>query len=194
MLMRFDPFRDLDRLTQNLWGNGDVRPAQRPCPWTPTARATEFVVHFDVPGIDPDSIELTVEKNVLTVSAERTRHWGDEGEEVVVAERPLGSFSRQLFLGETLDAERIEASYDNGVLTLRIPVAEAAKPRKVAITSAAATSHAISADSRRRARSTPSRPGCSYPRPHWPGRLQPARLIPGSGAVRLLHRARAPQL
>ncbi len=133
MLMRFDPFRDLDRLTQNLWG-GDVRRLNG-VPMDAYRKGSEFLVHFDVPGIDPDSIELTVEKNVLTVSAERTRHWGDEAEEVVVAERPVGSFSRQLFLGEALDAERIEAACDNGVLTLRIPVAEAAKPRKVSITS-----------------------------------------------------------
>ena len=136
MLMRFDPFRDLDRLTQNLWGSGDVRRLNG-VPMDAYRKGSEFVVHFDVPGINPDSIELTVEKNVLTVSAERTRHWGDEVDEVVVSERPVGTFSRQLFLGETLDSERIEASCDNGVLTLRIPVAEAAKPRKVSITSGA---------------------------------------------------------
>ena len=133
MLMRFDPFRDLDRLTQNLWGN-DVRRING-VPMDAYRKGSEFLVHFDVPGIDPNSIELTVEKNVLTVSAERTRHWGDDVDEVVVSERPVGSFSRQLFLGETLDSERIEASCDNGVLTLRIPVAEAAKPRKVEISS-----------------------------------------------------------
>ncbi|MDQ3896109.1 MAG: Hsp20/alpha crystallin family protein [Actinomycetota bacterium] len=133
MLMRFDPFRDLDRLTQNLW-SADTRRVN-PFPMDAYRKGSEFLVHFDVPGIDPNSIELTVEKNVLTVSAERTRHWGDEAEEVVVSERPTGHFSRQLFLGETLDAERIQASCDNGVLTLRIPVAEAAKPRKVEITS-----------------------------------------------------------
>ncbi len=133
MLMRFDPFRDLDRLTQNLWST-DARRVNA-FPMDAYRKGSEFLVHFDVPGIDPNSIELTVEKNVLTVSAERTRHWGDEAEEVVVSERPTGHFSRQLFLGETLDAERIQASCDNGVLTLRIPVAEAAKPRKVEITS-----------------------------------------------------------
>ena len=132
MLMRFDPFRDLDRLTQNLWGGNDVRRLNG-VPMDAYRKGSEFLVHFDVPGIDPSSIELTVEKNVLTVSAERTRHWGDDVEEVVVSERPVGRFSRQLFLGETLDSERIEASCDNGVLTLRIPVAEAAKPRKVEI-------------------------------------------------------------
>ncbi len=131
MLMRFDPFRDLDRLTQNLW-SADTRRVNA-FPMDAYRKGSEFLVHFDVPGIDPDSIELTVEKNVLTVSAERTRHWGEEAEEVVVSERPVGRFNRQLFLGETLDSERIEARCDNGVLTLRIPVAEAAKPRKVEI-------------------------------------------------------------
>ena len=133
MLMRFDPFRDLDRLTQNLWSS-DTRRVNA-FPMDAYRKGSEFLVHFDVPGIDPNSIELTVEKNVLTVSAERTRHWGDEAEEVVVSERPVGRFNRQLFLGETLDSERIQASCENGVLTLRIPVAEAAKPRKVEISS-----------------------------------------------------------
>ncbi len=91
-----------------------------------------FVVHFDIPGVDPSSIELTVEKNVLTVSAER--RWEPvEGDQVLVSERPQGSFSRQLFLGESLDADRIEASHDHGVLTVSIPVAEQAKPRRVEI-------------------------------------------------------------
>lgn len=133
MLMRFDPFRDLDRLTQNLW-SADTRRVNA-FPMDAYRKGSEFLVHFDVPGIDPNSIELTVEKNVLTVSAERTRHWGEEAEEVVVSERPVGRFNRQLFLGETLDSERIEARCENGVLTLRIPVAEAAKPRKVEISS-----------------------------------------------------------
>jgi HSP20 family protein len=132
MLMRFDPFRDLDRLTQNLW-NGDVRRLNG-VPMDAYRKGSEFLVHFDVPGIDPNSIELTVEKNVLTVTAERSRQWGDDVDEVVVSERPVGSFSRQLFLGETLDPEHISATCENGVLTLRIPVAEAAKPRKVEIT------------------------------------------------------------
>ena len=131
MLMRFDPFRDLDRLTQNLW-SGEARRLNG-VPMDAYRKGSEFLVHFDVPGIDPTSIELTVEKNVLTVSAERTRHWGDDVEEIVVSERPVGTFSRQLFLGDTLDAEHIEADCQNGVLTLRIPVAEAAKPRKVEI-------------------------------------------------------------
>jgi len=95
-------------------------------------RGDHFYVHFDLPGVDADSVDLEVEKNVLTVKAERS--WEpSEGDEVVVAERPRGTFTRQLFLGETLDTDHIEAQYDKGVLTVSIPVAEAAKPRKVAI-------------------------------------------------------------
>jgi HSP20 family protein len=93
-----------------------------------------FLVHFDLPGVDPPSIELTVEKNVLTVRAERTSQRAED-DEVVVAERPQGTFSRQVFLGEGLDPDRIEARYDSGVLTLTIPVAEQAKPRRVEIVS-----------------------------------------------------------
>ena len=129
MLMRFDPFRELDRLAQAPWGNN--RPVM---PMDAYRRNGDFVVHFDVPGVDPASIDLTVEKNVLTVTAERhfPRH---EGDEITVSERPQGRFNRQLFLGESLDADKISASYDQGVLTLHIPVAERAKPRKVEISS-----------------------------------------------------------
>ena len=123
MLMRFDPFRDLDRWTQT---------ANRPSvmPMDAYRDGDHFTVHFDLPGVDAGSIDLTVEKNVLTVRAERS--WlPNEKQEVVISERPQGTFTRQLFLGDSLDTERIEASYDNGVLTLTIPVAEAAKPRKI---------------------------------------------------------------
>jgi HSP20 family protein len=133
MLMRTDPFRELDRLTQQVFGNV-------PGTWSrPTAMpmdafrdGDQFVVCFDLPGVTPDAIELDVERNVLTVKAER-RPFGGEGVEMQVAERPLGVFSRQLFLGDTLDADHIDASYDAGVLTLRIPVAEKAKPRRISI-------------------------------------------------------------
>jgi HSP20 family protein len=131
MLMRFDPFRDLDRLTQNLW-NGDVGRRMNGMPIDAYRQGERFYVLFDVPGVDPASVELTVEKNVLTVTADRPRRWGDDVE-VLVNERPAGTFSRQLFLGDTLDADNIEASSENGVLTVTIPVAEKAKPRKVAI-------------------------------------------------------------
>jgi HSP20 family protein len=92
----------------------------------------QYVVHFDLPGLDPSSVDLNVERNVLTVKAERIPSYGEDVE-LQVAERPRGVFSRQLFLGDTLDADRVEASYDAGVLTLRIPVAEKAKPRKIEI-------------------------------------------------------------
>jgi HSP20 family protein len=131
MLMRFDPFRELDRLAQAPWGAS--RPAM---PMDAYRRNGDFVVHFDLPGIDPGTIDLTVEKNVLTVTAER-RFAKQEGDEITVTERPQGRFSRQLFLGESLDSERISANYDQGVLTLHIPIAERAKPRKVEISSGA---------------------------------------------------------
>lgn len=130
MLMRFDPFRELDRLTQSTW-SAATRPSM---PMDAYRRQDDFIVHFDLPGVDPATIGLTVEKNVLTVAAERSVTRGD-GDEVVVSERPHGRFTRQLFLGESLDPDRISASYDQGVLTLRIPVAERAKPRKVEIAS-----------------------------------------------------------
>ena len=134
MLMRTDPFRELDRLTQQVFGNG-------PGTWSrPTAMAMdayrageEFVVAFDLPGVDPDAIELDVERNVLTVKAERRPVATGEFVEMQVAERPLGVFSRQLFLGDTLNVDHIHAGYDAGVLTLRIPIAEKAKPRKISI-------------------------------------------------------------
>lgn len=131
MLMRFDPFRDLDRLTQQMWnGVATGRPAVMPM--DAYRDGDRFTVHFDLPGVDPGSIELTVEKNVLTVRAERS--WQrSEGTEVVASERLQGTFSRQLFLGESLDADHIEAHYDNGVLTVTIPVAEQAKPRRIEV-------------------------------------------------------------
>jgi HSP20 family protein len=140
MLMRFDPFRELDRLTQQALGSSRSASSALPAAAMPIdayRQGDQFVVHFDLPGVDPASVDVTVEKNVLTVKAERS--WQlSENQEVLVAERPQGSFTRQLFLGESLDAERVEARYDSGVLTLTIPVAEVAKPRKVAITAGAA--------------------------------------------------------
>ncbi|QGV81439.1 Hsp20/alpha crystallin family protein [Streptomyces ficellus] len=129
MLMRTDPFREFDRLTERLMGTA-ARPTSMPM--DAYREGDTFVVRLDLPGVAPESIDLDVERNVLTVRADRrTAPHGDA--EMVIAERPSGTFSRQLFLGETLDTERIEASYDMGVLTLRIPVAEQAKPRKIEI-------------------------------------------------------------
>ena len=135
MLMRTDPFRELDRLTQQVFGSS-LNPGT---PGRPTTmpmdawRAGDTLhVEFDLPGIDPDSIDLDVERNVVTVRAERPLRASDA--ELIAAERPRGIFSRQLILGDSLDTEHITAGYDAGVLTLEIPVAERAKPRKIAVT------------------------------------------------------------
>jgi HSP20 family protein len=131
MLMRTDPFRELDRLTQQVFGPAAARPTAMAM--DAYRSGDDFFVHFDLPGIDPETIELDVERNVLNVRAER-RSPAPEDAELLVAERPTGTFTRQLFLGDTLDTERIDASYEAGVLTLRIPVAEQAKPRRIQIT------------------------------------------------------------
>jgi HSP20 family protein len=134
MLMRTDPFRELDRLTQQVFGSAPgtwSRPAVMPM--DAYRSGDEFVVAFDLPGVSPDAIELDVERNVLTVKAERRPLVTGDDVQRQVSERPLGVFSRQLFLGDTLDTEHINASYDAGVLTLRIPIAEQAKPRKIEI-------------------------------------------------------------
>jgi len=136
MLMRTDPFRELDRLSQQLLSsNAGTWSRPTAMPMDAYRDGDRFVVAFDLPGVAPEAIELDVERNVLTVKAERRPVVGEQVE-MQVAERPLGVFSRQLFLGDTLDAERIEAGYEAGVLTLRIPIAERAKPRKIAITNA----------------------------------------------------------
>jgi HSP20 family protein len=131
MLMRTDPFRDLDRLTQQVFGT-----AARPALMTMDAWQDhdQFIVEFDLPGIDADSIDLDVERNVLTVRADRPAREGIE--ELVAAERPRGVFSRQLILGDNLDTDQISASYQNGVLRLEVPMAEKAKPRKISVRSA----------------------------------------------------------
>ena len=136
MLMRTDPFRQLDQLTQQLLGNATgtwSKPSV--IPMDAYRVGDEFVAEFDLPGVAADAVELDVERNVLTIRAERRPH-AEEPVEMQVRERPLGVFTRQLFLGDTLDTERIHASYTDGVLTLRIPVREQAKPRKISIAQA----------------------------------------------------------
>ena len=129
MLMRTDPFRDLDRLTQQVFGN-QARPVAMPMDaWR---EGDEFVVELDLPGVDPSTIDLDVERNVLTIGAERKSKI-DDGKDVVAAERATGTFSRQLVLGDTLDTDNVTASYEAGVLALRIPIREQAKPRKIEI-------------------------------------------------------------
>ena len=132
MLMRFDPFRESDPLSQWFGRQQSGGSRQFAMPMDAYREGDRFIVNFDLPGVNPDSIDLTVEKNVLTVRAERA--WQpQDGSEVLVSERPHGTFTRQLFLGDSLDTAKIAATYRDGVLTLTIPVAEQAKPRKVAI-------------------------------------------------------------
>ena len=129
MLLRTtDPFRDLDRLAQQVFGTA-TRPAVMPMDaWREGDR---FVIEFDLPGVAKDSIDLDVERNVLTVRAERVARNGEW--EPLASERPRGLFSRQLVLGDNLDLENIEAGYADGVLRLVVPVAEKAKPRKIEV-------------------------------------------------------------
>ncbi|MBB4933780.1 HSP20 family protein [Lipingzhangella halophila] len=140
MLMRTDPFREFDRLTQRLLGDA-ARPVSMPMDAYRDGDA--FVMHFDLPGVRSETIDLEVERDVLTVRAARDD--ATKGRDVVMAERPSGSFSRQLFLGESLDTENISADYADGVLTLRVPVAEQAKPRKISVTEGSGSSGQIKA-------------------------------------------------
>ena len=129
MLTRIDPFRDLDRLAQQLLTGTTSRPAVMPMDaWR---EGDALVVELDLPGIAPETLDVDVERNVLTIKAERPARNGDWT--MLAAERPTGHFSRQLVLGDNLDLEHVDASYEAGVLRLRVPVAEKAKSRKVSI-------------------------------------------------------------
>ncbi len=142
VLMRFDPFREVDRLANDAWAT-----LQRRMPFMPIdayKHDNAYIVHFDLPGVDPSTIELTIEKNVLSLSAKR--EWDPGEDEVVVAERPQGTFTRQLFLGEGLDSEHVKAEYDKGVLTVTIPIAEAARPRRVEIATTSSKAAAITTE------------------------------------------------
>jgi HSP20 family protein len=144
-LMRFDPFRELDRLgEQVLAGNR----AMRTMPMEAFRRGDEFVIELDLPGVDPNDVELTVERNVVNIRATR-RPARREGDEVLVDERPAGEFSRQLFLGDNLDSGKLQARFDRGVLSIMIPVSEASKPRKVEIGSPREGQQSIDTGSRR---------------------------------------------
>ncbi len=141
MLLRTtDPFRDIDRLAQQVFGTTN-RPAVMPMDaWR---EGDDFVIEFDLPGVAKESIDLDVERNVLTVRAERVARNGDW--EMLASERPRGVFSRQLVLGDNLDLQRIEANYDGGVLRLTVPVAEQAKPRRIEVGGARSDRTAIEA-------------------------------------------------
>ncbi|MFD9271607.1 Hsp20/alpha crystallin family protein [Streptomyces goshikiensis] len=132
MLMRTDPFRELDRMAQQLMGPGTwSKPSVMPM--DAYREGDEYVVAFDVPGVTADALDIDVERNMLTVKTERRPTAKVDNVKMELSERPLGVLSRQIMLADTLDTERIQADYDAGVLTLRIPIAERAKPRKVSI-------------------------------------------------------------
>ncbi len=132
-LVRSDPFRDVDRLFQQLLaGQNGVRSMAMPL--DAYRKNDSFLIRLDLPGVRTDSIELTVEDNVLTIKADRPAPPASEGIEAVITERPFGTFARQVFLGTNLDTENIKADYESGVLSLAIPVAEHAKPRRIEVT------------------------------------------------------------
>ncbi|MEU2759077.1 MULTISPECIES: Hsp20/alpha crystallin family protein [unclassified Streptomyces] len=132
MLMRTDPFRELDRVAQQLMGPGTwSKPSVMPM--DAYREGDEYVVAFDIPGVTADALDIDVERNMLTVKAERRPVVKADDVKMELSERPLGAFSRQIVLADTLDTERIQADYDAGVLTLRIPIAERAKPRKISV-------------------------------------------------------------
>jgi HSP20 family protein len=133
MLIRFDPFRELDRLSQEMWAAAQADSPTR-IAMDAFRRGDEVEINFELPGVDPESIDVEVENNVLTITAERhVERERKEGEEVLVRERRYGRFTRQVSLGDNLAADRLEAHYRNGVLTVRVPVSEQAKPRKVQV-------------------------------------------------------------
>jgi len=142
MLTRFDPYREFDRVFERPWG-----PSRQPTmPLDAYRHGDTYVINVDLPGFDQSTIDVTAEKDVLTVKAER--QWQPmEGDEVVAAERTHGQFFRQLFLGEGLDTDNIHASYENGVLMITIPLSERAKPRKVEITQTGERQQSIEAHS-----------------------------------------------
>jgi HSP20 family protein len=145
MLMRSEPFTEVNRIAQQLFGFPQTGTWSRPTamPVDSYRNGDEFVIAFDLPGVDTDAIDIDVERNVLTVRAERRPL--DLGDQAVaqLSERPLGVFARQLFLGDALDTDHINATYDNGVLVLRIPIAEKAKPRKISVGGGQKTEHKV---------------------------------------------------
>ncbi|MFI0787952.1 Hsp20/alpha crystallin family protein [Streptomyces lydicus] len=138
MLMRTDPFRELDRLTQQLMGTSGTWSRPSPMPMDAYREGDVYVIALDLPGVAKDAIDIDVERNMLTVRAERRPVAKRDDVQMELSERPLGVFSRQVVLADTLDTEHIRADYEAGVLTLRIPIAERAKPRKVTIGDGAA--------------------------------------------------------
>ncbi|MDA8032656.1 MAG: HSP20 family small heat-shock protein [Actinomycetota bacterium] len=134
-LVRSDPFRDIDRLLQQLWRgpDGAARPSALAMPMDAWRSGDRFTIELDLPGVDPDAVEMTVEDNVLVVKADRPHTQGADDDQLLIAERPYGTFTRQVFLGDNLDTDNIEATYLAGVLRLTIPVAPQAKARRIPI-------------------------------------------------------------
>lgn len=133
LLVRSEPYRDFDRLFQQLMGDSNRRVTSVGIPMDAYRKEDQFLLQFDVPGVNADSIELTVDNNTLTVKAERQAPLLADEIEALVAERPHGVFTRQILLGDNLDTSKIDAQFSDGVLTLSIPVAEEAKPRRIDI-------------------------------------------------------------
>ena len=144
MLLRFDPLRDFDRLTQQMLSDRRLAGAM---PMDVYRSGDHYVLHFDLPGIDPGSVELSVEDNTLTVRATRPARTSQDVE-FLVAERPTGDFTRQLVLGNGLDLAKISATFEAGVLTVTIPVAETAKPRRIRIDAEGESPTVIEGESR----------------------------------------------
>lgn len=138
-LMRFDPFRELDRLADQALTGARM---PRTMPMEAFRRGDQFIVAIDLPGVKQDEVDVTIERNVIELTARR-QPLRQAGDEVIVDERPQGEFRRQLFLGDNLDPDKLTAQYDRGVLTLTIPVSEASKPRKVQIGRSTETPHAV---------------------------------------------------
>ncbi|AKL70645.1 MULTISPECIES: Hsp20/alpha crystallin family protein [Streptomyces] len=149
MLMRTDPFREMDRIVQQLSGTSGTWSKPSVMPMDAYREGDEYVIAFDLPGVTPEAIDIDVERNMLTVKAERRPAAKNDTVQMELSERPLGVFSRQVMLADTLDTERIQADYDAGVLTLRIPIAERAKPRKISIGSTGSTGSTGSAGGRK---------------------------------------------
>ena len=124
--------RDFDRIVRRAFGTGFGPAVTTALPMDTVRRDGELVLRFDVPGFDPEKIDVTVDRGVLTVSATR-EETKTEGESPIVRERLFGSFTRRVRLSENLDADAIEASNNDGVLEIRIPVREEAKPRKIEV-------------------------------------------------------------
>jgi HSP20 family protein len=135
VLVRSEPVRDLDRFVQQMLGDPSRRIATMAMPMDAYRKGDQFLLQFDLPGVERSSIDLTVDNNTLVVKAERVAPKLSEDTEALVAERPHGTFTRQVFLGDNLDTTKIDAQYDAGVLTLSIPVAEQAKPRRIEVRS-----------------------------------------------------------